>query len=370
MHAVILLVDGDDARRATIARAIRRAGHAVLEAADADAIDGSIEPDVLIVDGATPSVERAHVDGRVGHVPTLTLADQPADAVVAELASMLRTAVTSTVQLGPVFVDPRRRVAVRDGKAVGLTDKEAALLAWLMANPHRAVSRSDLLKHVWGYHASTVSRAVDVTVRRLREKIEVDPSNPAHLVTSHGEGYRWVPPAPPAPDLAAEIAALRAANDRLRAAVTTTHPEPAVVAAAAIGSLVGLGTLSGPERAALSAYLDTTRLGTGDVLIREDDVGDVFYVVIDGRIGITHKGRHLRDLGPGEQLGEVGFTGSARRTATATALVPTVVLGLSRARFETFVQREPQTGLRVAMALLNTVGDRLRDVTERLGPRA
>lgn len=83
-----------------------------------------------------------------------------------------------------------RRFVPHDGDPVGLTAMEVGLLSYLLERPGRAVSRGELLQHVWGYHASVRSRAVDQTVKRLRRKIEVDAANPQHLVSEAGVGYR------------------------------------------------------------------------------------------------------------------------------------------------------------------------------------
>lgn len=80
-----------------------------------------------------------------------------------------------------------------DGSTEVLPAKELALLAYLSMRPGRDVDRYELLREVWGYSDTVVSRAVDNAVRRLRARIETDPSNPRCLLTAHGVGYRWVP---------------------------------------------------------------------------------------------------------------------------------------------------------------------------------
>ena len=79
-----------------------------------------------------------------------------------------------------------------DGAITRLTTKEAALLRYLAAREGQDVSREDLLEDVWGYRRTAVSRAVDSSIQRLRGKIEADPSNPRHLHTVTGMGYRFV----------------------------------------------------------------------------------------------------------------------------------------------------------------------------------
>jgi DNA-binding response OmpR family regulator/predicted ATPase len=74
-----------------------------------------------------------------------------------------------------------------------LTTRERALLAYLAAHPSRDVPREELLTEVWGYSEQVLTRTIDTTVRRLREKIERDPTQPTHLLTAFGVGYRFEP---------------------------------------------------------------------------------------------------------------------------------------------------------------------------------
>ncbi|MES2645108.1 MAG: winged helix-turn-helix domain-containing protein [Myxococcota bacterium] len=86
----------------------------------------------------------------------------------------------------------RRRVSTPTGEA-RLTTTEVALLRYLAARPGRTVPREELLREVWGYAEGAASRTIDVTVRRLRAKIEADPAVPTHLLAVHGVGYTFVP---------------------------------------------------------------------------------------------------------------------------------------------------------------------------------
>lgn len=79
---------------------------------------------------------------------------------------------------------------VKNGKAVDLTQREYELVAFLAANPGKVYSRGDLMEQVWNYgYVGDDVRTVDVTVRRLREKIEDDPANPTRILTRRGVGY-------------------------------------------------------------------------------------------------------------------------------------------------------------------------------------
>jgi predicted ATPase/DNA-binding winged helix-turn-helix (wHTH) protein len=137
----------------------------------------------------------------------------------------------NAVPLADGSVDLAAERVIRPAQASRLTGIEARLMAFLAANPHRDISRDELLRDVWGYADGVVSRAVDATVTRLRLKIERDPAEPVHLLTVWGVGYRFEPAALPAagiePELDAffgredEIAAILAADDRL---ITLTGP--------------------------------------------------------------------------------------------------------------------------------------------------
>ena len=94
---------------------------------------------------------------------------------------------------GELVVDGERREVLRSGQVVHTTRKEFALLHLMACNPGRAFSRADLLEDVWGHEWIGPTDTVTVHVRRLRSKIEADPSHPCHLVTVHGVGYRFEP---------------------------------------------------------------------------------------------------------------------------------------------------------------------------------
>jgi DNA-binding response OmpR family regulator len=93
---------------------------------------------------------------------------------------------------GDLVVDPAQHVATLGGDRLQLTTREFDLLRFLLANPGIAYSRDQLLQEVWGWSFGDHS-TVTVHVRRLREKVEADPTHPARLVTVWGVGYRWEP---------------------------------------------------------------------------------------------------------------------------------------------------------------------------------
>jgi len=94
---------------------------------------------------------------------------------------------------GSVKVDLRRRVLWKGGKEQHLTTHEAGTLAYLITHRGRDVSRDELLENVWGYTAALTTRTVDNQILKLRKKIEETPSQPRHILTVHGTGYRFEP---------------------------------------------------------------------------------------------------------------------------------------------------------------------------------
>ena len=96
------------------------------------------------------------------------------------------------LEAGPLRIDPVQHRATWNGRALTLKPKEFDLLLVLARNRGAVLSRDILLSQVWGYDYPIDTRTVDVHVRWLREKIETDPSEPVHLQTIRGLGYRFV----------------------------------------------------------------------------------------------------------------------------------------------------------------------------------
>ena len=93
------------------------------------------------------------------------------------------------LSMGHITLDVDARAAWKDGKSVDLTAKEFDLMELLLRNPGRVYSRENLLNVVWGYEYAGDYRTVDVHVRRLREKLELDPAHPRLILTKWGVGY-------------------------------------------------------------------------------------------------------------------------------------------------------------------------------------
>jgi DNA-binding response OmpR family regulator len=96
------------------------------------------------------------------------------------------------LEFGDVRVDFTRYEAFRAGRKVELTRKEFGLLRMLAAREGAVVTRDELLEKVWGYDATPTTRTVDNHLAALRAKLEPDASEPCHLVTVHGVGYKLV----------------------------------------------------------------------------------------------------------------------------------------------------------------------------------
>jgi DNA-binding response OmpR family regulator len=104
------------------------------------------------------------------------------------------TASQQKLAFGPILVDMERLLVLRDGQPVELTPIEFRLLRYLTSNPGRPFSREQLIEAIWGYDSEIGSdRTIDVHVRHLRQKLEIDPANPRWLVTVRGIGYKFEP---------------------------------------------------------------------------------------------------------------------------------------------------------------------------------
>ena len=93
---------------------------------------------------------------------------------------------------GDLVVDSTEHAATLGGRRLALTAREFDLLRFFLSHPGQAFSRDELLQRVWGWSFGDQS-TVTVHVRRLREKVETDPTHPVRLATVWGVGYRWEP---------------------------------------------------------------------------------------------------------------------------------------------------------------------------------
>ncbi len=111
-------------------------------------------------------------------------------------AAAAASASTSAMPVaGDLSINTDSHQVFRAGKAISLTQREYELLTFLASHPNKVYSRVDLMEQVWNYgYVGDDVRTVDVTVRRLREKIESDPANPVYILTRRGAGYYFAVP--------------------------------------------------------------------------------------------------------------------------------------------------------------------------------
>ncbi|WP_436794851.1 response regulator [Actinospongicola halichondriae] len=227
VNAKLLIVEDDDRIRASLRLALREEGYAVEVAADAaEALSrfSAEEPDLVLLDVLLPGMdglEFCRTIRRTSAVPVvmLTARDDSHDVVagleagaddyvtkpynVKEVAARIRALLRRTQGLLPAAGAARRfgRLEVRvdegavavDGEPVELTRTEFRLLSELIQHERKVLSRDQLLELVWGYDYYGDVRVVDAHVRRLRAKIERDPSEPEFVTTVRGLGYKFDP---------------------------------------------------------------------------------------------------------------------------------------------------------------------------------
>jgi DNA-binding response OmpR family regulator len=102
-----------------------------------------------------------------------------------------RREASSIITSGPFVLDCQSRTVTKDGKLVDLTQVEYHIMEYLLKNRNTALDRKTILHHVWGEAYYGEDKVVDVNIRRLRMKIEEDPSNPKYILTIWGFGYKW-----------------------------------------------------------------------------------------------------------------------------------------------------------------------------------
>ena len=112
--------------------------------------------------------------------------------VKANIRRTVMQSVAPETEKSGLVINTENYQVLKNGKIVDLTQREYELLAFLAANPGKVYSRGDLMEQVWNYgYVGDDVRTVDVTVRRLREKIEEDPANPERILTKRGIGYYY-----------------------------------------------------------------------------------------------------------------------------------------------------------------------------------
>ena len=224
----ILIVEDEKPIRDMIAFGLRRAGFDVREAEDCSAARASIadhRPDLLLVDWMLPDQSGLELTRAIKRnkdtedMPVIMLtarADEhdkvtgleggaddyvtkpfsPRELLARVNAVLRRTAPGGTgesLEAGGLVLDAASHRVTADGQTASLGPTEYRLLTFLAQNRGRAVAREQIISAVWGHAPDLDSeRAVNVHIRRLREKVELDPANPALILTVPGIGYRLV----------------------------------------------------------------------------------------------------------------------------------------------------------------------------------
>ena len=205
---------------------LQREGYATLEAYDGE--DGlekarSERPDLILLDVMLPKMNGFDVCRTLrksrNNVPVviLTTREEETDKVlgleigaddyitkpfsmrelIARVGANIRRTVMSApaaegtmTVAGDLSINTDSHQVFRDGAVIELTQREYELLTFLASHPNKVYARIDLMEQVWNYgYVGDDARTVDVTVRRLREKIETDPANPRYILTRRGAGY-------------------------------------------------------------------------------------------------------------------------------------------------------------------------------------
>jgi DNA-binding response OmpR family regulator len=225
----ILVVDDDDMVRDVVVRYLQHEGMVATQAADGGTARQLIEhdrPDLVVLDIMVPHINGLELCGWIrsrGDIPVVLLtargeesdritglelgADDyivkpfsPRELVIRIKAILRRTGVgqrqvPEVLEIGALTIDRRSRRVLRNGSEITLTATEFDLLFCLASHPHTVFSREQLLAQVWRYEAALEAGTSTVTVhvRRLREKVEDDPSDPRIISTIWGVGYRFDP---------------------------------------------------------------------------------------------------------------------------------------------------------------------------------
>ena len=113
------------------------------------------------------------------------------DALIRRLGQDEDENSSTEIVSGPFVLNTRNRTLEKDGQRLKLTQIEYLLMKLFMENPGKAMNREDILAAVWGGDFSGELKTVDVNIRRLRIKIEKDPTEPEYLTTVWGYGYKW-----------------------------------------------------------------------------------------------------------------------------------------------------------------------------------
>jgi two-component system response regulator ResD len=222
----VLVVDDEPTIREIVAGYLQRDGYRTLEAADGHRARELLErdpPDLVVLDVMLPGTDGLELCRWIrsrSRLPVimLTARGEESDRIVGlelgaddyvtkpfsprELAARVRTVLRRAepeavseerLSFNGLVIDSATREVTKNGTPLRLTAREFDFLWFVASHPRRVFSREQIMRRVWGYSSALDTGTVTVHVRRLREKIEDQPSRPRHLETVWGVGYRFTP---------------------------------------------------------------------------------------------------------------------------------------------------------------------------------
>jgi DNA-binding response OmpR family regulator len=222
----VLVVDDEPTIREIVVGYLQREGYRTLEAADGNRARELLErepPDLVVLDVMLPGADGLELCRWIrsrSRLPVimLTARGEESDRIVGlelgaddyvtkpfsprELAARVRTVLRRAepeavseerLSFNGLVIDSATREVTKNGAELRLTAREFDLLWFVASHPRRVFSREQIMRRVWGYSSALDTGTVTVHVRRLREKIEQEPSHPRHLETVWGVGYRFMP---------------------------------------------------------------------------------------------------------------------------------------------------------------------------------
>ena len=224
----VLVLEDESSIRSFIVINLRRAGYDVIEAETGeealDRLKENQDTRVALLDIMLPGIDGFEVCRRIRATNTkigiimLTARSQEMDKVTglmtgaddyvtkpfspAELTARVdalyrrsggeeKQMDSGEIAQPPFLLNTRNRTLEKNGKRIKLTQVEYSVIKLFMDNPGKALSRDEILESVWGRDYSGEVKIVDVNIRRLRLKVEDDPTNPTYITTVWGYGYKW-----------------------------------------------------------------------------------------------------------------------------------------------------------------------------------
>lgn len=220
--STILIIEDEKGIVDLISFNLKREGYEIMEAYDGKTgldIALSGKADLVLLDVMLPVMDGFEVLRRIRErsalpVIMVTAREEERDKIlgldtgaddyitkpfsVKELAARVKANIRRTTvfkasgagaSYGPFTVDRSLQSISKDGRPLELTQREYDIICYFLKSPSRVVSREELMEKVWGYDYYGDLRAVDVAMRRLREKLEDDPAEPKYLMTKRGAGY-------------------------------------------------------------------------------------------------------------------------------------------------------------------------------------